>query len=90
MADDLRDARCHRNSRNTCAADKRIDLATRDPAHELAYKQAAYRSKDKCAQAENDDVNGLRAEEILCIASCADADAEQYGDDIDELILSGL
>ena len=86
----LRDAGSHGNSRNSGRADKGIDLALGDDAHDLSGdKTSAGRDRER-NETEADDSDGLGLQEVLSRSGSADRNSEEYRDDIHKLVLSRL
>ena len=67
-----------------------IDLLLEEQVHELGQQDAAGGAEAEGHHAHEHDLDGLEGQEGGAGGRCADADAKEDGDDVDELILNGL
>ena len=87
LANLLAHTRCHRDSRNTCGTDQRVNLTLCKEVHQLTKQNTAGRAKAERQQAENDNTDGLGAQENFALCCCANGDAKENRDDVHQLVL---
>ena len=80
----------HRHSGNTGRADEGIDLAAGELAHHLTAQQTANGGQDECANAQNNDLQGLCSQEVRANHGSANSGGQQDGDDIHQCVLHSV
>ena len=65
LADLGRYTSCHRNSRNACGTDERVDLAAGEDIHEVTDEEAADCCECESNETDDDDHDGLELQEVL-------------------------
>ena len=80
----------HRHGGHAGGTDEGIDLLLEEQVHELGKQDAAGGAEAEGHHAHGHDLDGLEGQEGGAGGRCADADAKEDGDDIDELVLHGL
>ncbi len=82
----------HGDGRYAGVADQRIDLLVlrQEEVEELHEEHARRRGDDKRHEAEGEDADGLRGQELRCLSGGADGHAEQYGDDVGQGVAGSL
>ena len=89
-ADRLGHTRCHRDSRNTCRTDERVNLAAGDRVENLTEHHTADGREAECRKTHDDNCERLRAKEELAARRRADRKAEEDGADVAERVLRDI
>ena len=81
LAHHLGHAGRHRHGGHAGGADQRVDLAAGQGAHDVARQQAAHGGDAEGHETEDDDLDGLKAEEVGRDHRSAHGGGEHDGDD---------
>ena len=91
LTDLLGNTCCHRNGGNTCGTDERVDLVLGgNEVHQLCEQNAACRTETECDNTHDDDLDGVKIQEVGSNGGCTDGDTEEDGDDVHQFVLCGL
>ena len=86
-ADILGNTRGHRNRRYTCGADQGVNLAAGCFVHDDAAAETSDGRDRESDQTENDDLDGIQVQEVLCDHGGADGGGKEDRDDIHQCVL---
>ena len=90
LADLLADTRRHRHRRNACGTNQRVYLTLCGDKHQLAKQHAASCAEAERQQAQDNNANGLRAQENFTARRCTNRHAQENRDNIHQFILRSV